>query len=1702
MSFVTDHKFDWKNKTWDTIHSYLKKEKSLVRHHLESYNYFVKTKIDEIINDIPVCIKTDFDKTEERFMTEYRIKFSPIKIGKPIINEADGIVKPMYPIDARLRNFTYAAPIYLDVEQEIARYSPKETEPEITKLPTLKDFNIGKIPIMLQSDFCILTQNVGTTRREMGECEYDTGGYFIIKGGERVLTSQESKCENKVYCFPHVKVASKYSHSAEIKSLINPASSIAKTTEVFYTLKEGSFGRTFHVSIQKIKQDIPLFIVFRALNIISDKEILEYIVYDLEYENNSEILKLLMPSLEQAAPINSRKLALEYIARYAELPNIDKTHVFSDKYRLKRTMEILRDEMLPHMGRDFNKKAFFLGHMVNKLCNTILERIDYDDRDSFFNKRVETSGILLGNLFRTYFYKMIRDMHTSINKSIKKEDLKEIGNNLAKNIRVSTLFNGIDYALSTGNWGLKNIQSTKKGISQVLSIFNYPSKLSHLRRVIAPVERSGKNTAPRKLHSTQWGTICAAETPEGGSVGIVKNLTLMAHVTIPSNPEPVYAALQELDMIDLDSITATDVAKCAKVFVNGSWIGVHKEPEKLIKQMRLLRRKGVINIFVSLSWKILVNEFHVWTDGGRLCRPLYIVKDNDLLITDKHIEKLKSGEIRWEDLLTGSKMDVSVWEDNEEFTATSAVDDLDSMDGCGVIEYIDTEESDSLMIAMTYDDLKVNKKENKIYHTYTHCEIDPAMMFGVLVSTIPFPDHNQAPRNVYQASMGKQALGIYGTNFQERMDTMGYIMHYPQKPLVSTRPSKYLRSKELPTGVNAIVAIACHGGYNQEDSLIFNKSSVDRGLFVTNFYRKYSDREDKNQAHLEEEKFCKPVKYNPNGTLRTSGMKGGSYDKLGEDGFVRVGEKVGEDDVLMGKVIPLKNAGPGEPQFKDSSTTLRHGESGMVDKVYSFKDSEGYKACKVRVRSLKTPELGDKFASVTPDHDILTGNRGWIPVADLTMDDTVATLVDNCKLEYHKPTAVHKYKNPWGKMYEVDSQQIQLCVTPNHRMYVKKRDHKDYGLYFAETLFGKRVRYQKNCEYHPEEIIETCIFEAPGLEPLEVNVNDWLVFFGIWIAEGYCSKTGNTITFAAHKQRVKDALKKCCDNMGIDIRMSKCSSNGKLDIWSILDARIANDLRPLSVGAIKKYLPEWVWELNMKQSQLLIESLLLGDGYINKSNAHLYYTSSEKLADDVQRLALHAGWSANIYTRKGLEAGHEFTIRGKTYTTNADALAVTIVKKKNYPEINHSHVVKQRGHKHDKWIDYDGYVYCCTVPSGVIYMRRNGVPCWTGNSRHGQKGTVGIMYEQQDMPFTQSGMTPDLIVNPHALPKRMTIGHLIECVTGKVSALQGYESDATPYNGLIPEDVADVLEKECGFERYGKELFYNGRTGEQIAMNIFIGPTFYQRLKHMVSDKIHCLTMDHEVLTLNGWKFYNELTKDDQIGTLKDDELVYEKPKNLFYYPDYEGEMYEIENKKVSLYVTGNHRMWVSNDGIKFNFEYAKDIVGKRKIYNSNVKVKGINEYYEPEVERIVWDKCPVFCVEVSSGVFMVRRNNKCVWTGNSRSSGPTQLLVRQPSEGRGRAGGFRLGEMEKDALNAYGVVQFLKERTFDNSDKFTYFVCNDCGQVAVVNTAKKIYRCTFCKDEPSGFTRINAPYAQKLMFQELTSIGIMPRIRTKNSTF
>jgi hypothetical protein len=489
------------------------------------------------------------------------------------------------------------------------------------------------------------------------------------------------------------------------------------------------------------------------------------------------------------------------------------------------------------------------------------------------------------------------------------------------------------------------------------------------------------------------------------------------------------------------------------------------------------------------------------------------------------------------------------------------------------------------------------------------------------------------------------------------------------------------------------------------------------------YYRTYKDSEKKNQASLEEERFCKPVKYNPNGTLRTAGTKSSSYNLLDENGFVKVGSHVKGGDVIIGKVVPLKNTSESGPKFKDASTTIPENSGGTVDWVYVSRDSDGYQFGKVRVRSKRVPNIGDKFC-LTPDHDVLT-NKGWINITELTLKHKVATLVNN-ELRYENPSETHEFdfnKND-GKMYQVDSEQVKLCVTPNHRMYIKKRGKEKYTIEYAKDIYGKRVKYLKNAKWVTKS---SDIFTLNGynnVEEKKINMNDMLTILGIWYSEGWCYfENKNTehcvIGISVNKKRVRDALFPIFEKNKIHYNYQN-----KSEKVTVRDQHLARYLYPLSVGAINKTLPDWVWELSEEHSKILLNSMVLGDGYIQKNNVVKYFTSSEKLADDFQRLALHCGWSANKYMRqpKGSKVFfHKGTGKEREVITNVDAYSIHVNKSKNSPQVNHGHT----NEKHDKWIDYEGKVYCCTVPSGVFYVRRNGIPVWTGNSsRFGQLADV------------------------------------------------------------------------------------------------------------------------------------------------------------------------------------------------------------------------------------------------------------------------------------------------------------------------------------------------------------------------------------------
>jgi DNA-directed RNA polymerase II subunit RPB2 len=587
------------------------------------------------------------------------------------------------------------------------------------------------------------------------------------------------------------------------------------------------------------------------------------------------------------------------------------------------------------------QKIYFLGYMANKLLLASFEIIKQDDRDSYLNKRVDLTGTLLNNLYRNYFNKLVKDMEKQIIREINTgswkstDDYENIINltNIYKIIKSTTIENGLKRALSTGDFGIKHTNSNKVGVAQVLNRLNYVSSLSHARRISTPTDKSGKLIPPRKLHNTCWGFLCPAETPEGQSVGVVKNLAYMTHITIYSNSLPLYEyVMPNVIHIDSAELTPKDMYEKVKVFVNGAWVGITDNPQELYLSLKEKKYKGIINIYTSIIFDYKMREIRVCNDSGRLTRPLLRVKDKNLLIKNSLISQLNKEELVWDNLLTSSKIEDSV------------------------IEYIDPDEQSWSLIATKPKDI-VAKSDN--IYKYTHCEIHPSTMFGVLASCIPFPEHNQSPRNTYQCAQGKQAMAVYTTNYENRMDKTAYVLNYPMRPLVDTRIMNMIQLNKIPSGTQVIVAIMTHTGYNQEDSLLINQGSIDRGMALVTVYHTEKD-EDKQKINGDEEIRCKPD------STKTKGMKMGNYNKVNSKGVIPENTLVENRDIIIAKVTPIKenrNDHTKVIKYEDQSKIYKTVEETYIDKNYIDRNGEGYNFAKVRLRTVRKPVIGDKFSS-------------------------------------------------------------------------------------------------------------------------------------------------------------------------------------------------------------------------------------------------------------------------------------------------------------------------------------------------------------------------------------------------------------------------------------------------------------------------------------------------------------------------------------------------------------------------------------------------------------------------------------------------------------------------------------------------------------------------------------------------------------------
>jgi DNA-directed RNA polymerase II subunit RPB2 len=871
---------------WKIVENFIKNN-GLVNQQIEHFNHYINYGIQSVIDD------EDGIEIIPKKGQKYTLMFGGISVTSPGIIEEDRNLELIYPHDARRRDLNYDSAICCDITETLYE------DDKIIEQTVHNRVVIGRTPIMLRSDKCNLNKMTESERIQAGECENDAGGYFVIKGNERVLVYQLRGNYNQVIVLKQ-KEGEKYSYIADIRSMSEETGHSVQLRAMI-----GTDERTIMFSLPYIKEPIPVGVVFKALGFTNPNDIIKFISLD-----SKKAEKYMRMIIRDSYFIDNQQEALEHIGTHS-------IHTISKEKRYVYAKQVCETEIFPHMGVGSTNKeiAVLLGHIIKTHLSTHLGMRDPDDRDNYSNKRIETSGILCTELFRTLFKRYISSIKLVLDK--KKNSLDGIS--ILKKSNSITM--GLKHSFSTGNWGVQKNAYIRTGVSQVMSRLTFGATISHMRRVIIPIGKEGKNAKIRQIHSSQFGFICPAETPEGQSAGIVLNLSLLARVTKKVPTALVKEVLDENTNITcISDIELDEIKDSSHIFLNGILIGMTKTPDILVEDIIGLRRNNRLDKDVSVTYDMIDNVIRIYCDAGRGSRPMFTVGEQGLNVK-------KSSGHNWNKLVKNN-----------------------------LIEYIDNAEIENYVIAMTPEHIKKWKND--------YCEIHPSMLHGVMASTIPFPDHSPSPRNCYQCSMGKQALGVYALSYKQRTDTITYVLDYPQRSLVSTKPAEFMGFNDMPSGINAIVAIMSYTGYNQEDSVIMNQSSIDKGMFTITSYRTVCDMEKKGGMYTIETIGVPPLssiglKQGQPGFFR---RKNGNYSLLDDRGVVRKGIQVNKGDFIIGKIL-TKSSKSGEETKTDCSMCVKQGEEGIIDMVDITTTPNGYTMVKVRVRQQRLPEIGDKVAS-------------------------------------------------------------------------------------------------------------------------------------------------------------------------------------------------------------------------------------------------------------------------------------------------------------------------------------------------------------------------------------------------------------------------------------------------------------------------------------------------------------------------------------------------------------------------------------------------------------------------------------------------------------------------------------------------------------------------------------------------------------------
>ena len=941
----------------------------LVKHHLESYNDFFENGIKNIFKSSnPLRFFKELEKIGDKNVYKYECNMyfggkegDKIYYGKPMIYDNDGTTNRqhyMYPNEARLRNMTYAMTIHYDlvvnytllIENDSGKLGMEGYDKKEVSVTYEKIF-LGKFPIMLQSDLCILKGLSTEARFNMGECRNDLGGYFIIDGKEKVIISQEGRADNILYIKDDVN--DQYSHSAEIRSVSEDASKPIRTLKVLIVRDSSEYtNNQIVVNVPNVRKPIPLFILMRALGVISDKEIIKTCLLDLE--KNDMYIDYFRPSVHDAGNVFTQQSALRYIS------------TFTKGKTISNVMEILMIYFLPHVGElNFRCKALYLGYMVKKLLLVYSGNEQPTNRDSYAYKRIEISGMLIYQLFREYFILEQKNIYLKMDKEYyyKGNDknyqnmdfLNLLENNKNRFFADRKVEEGFRKGFK-GNWGAE-AHTKRIGLVQDLNRLSFFWFMTLLRKTNLPIAADGaKIVAPRLLNATQYGYLCPIHSPDGGNIGLHKHLSTSTHITSGCSGIPYIKYLRTMGIKIIEECSVEYLANTSKIFINGNWIGATNEPLKIVKNMKLHRRNNIIDIFTSIYFNYKNKEIIIWTDAGRPTRPLFYMKGNQLSFENDNVfKKITDNKLNWRECLYGfqnTNVDREPCDLNYNKITEKVYEKL--VENSSVVEYIDTQEGHGMVLAKS-----IWKRDQYKSYRVTHCEIHPSMTLGVMANQIIFPSHNPYPRNAFSCGQGKQAVSLFNTNFNNRIDKTAYLLNYGQTPLTKSRMYSYTTKDANPYGENAIVAIMCYSGYNVEDAVIVNEGAIERGLFNTTYFNAYEAHEEKvNVGNAKEDTiFLNPLKKN------MLGLKSGyDYSKLDEKyGIIRENVEVDEKTILIG--MGTKQLGTEEEIYLDVSVTPKKGQVGFVDKVFITQNEEGRRIAKVRIRAERKPAIGDKFCS-------------------------------------------------------------------------------------------------------------------------------------------------------------------------------------------------------------------------------------------------------------------------------------------------------------------------------------------------------------------------------------------------------------------------------------------------------------------------------------------------------------------------------------------------------------------------------------------------------------------------------------------------------------------------------------------------------------------------------------------------------------------